>query len=45
MAAWNETPEGANVAAAWAQFQYTYVTRLPNHIQSLTNLANRPITG
>jgi hypothetical protein len=45
MAAWDSTPEGDNVNQAFQQLLYTYQVRLPNHLQSLANLANRPITG
>lgn len=43
--AWNDTTEGANLQAAYDQLTYTYLTRLPAHLQSLKNLAARPITG
>lgn len=45
MAVWNETPEGQAVLAAFQQLQYAYQVAIPNHIQSLANLAQRPITG
>jgi hypothetical protein len=43
--AWNDTKEGAALGDAFHQVQYTYSVRLPGHLQSLTNLASRPITG
>jgi hypothetical protein len=45
MSSWNQTQEGANLNQAFANMQSTYNQVMPQHIQSLQNLTNRPITG
>lgn len=43
--AWNDTKEGADLNDAWQRLQKLYNVWLPQHKQSLQNLANRPISG
>lgn len=45
MTTWDNTPEGANLSTAYSNLQTLFNTRLPNHKQSLDNLAVRPIKG
>lgn len=43
--AWSDTSEGANLVTAYQQLQATWNTNMPNHKQSLWNLAKREIKG
>lgn len=43
--AWSDTTEGVNLNNAFEALRSAYTTTLPAHLTSLTNLANRPITG
>lgn len=43
--AWDDHKEGADLITAWSSLQKMFNVWLPQHKQSLQNLANRPIGG
>jgi hypothetical protein len=43
--AWNDTQQGVDLNNAFGQLLYCYQHALPSHLQSIKNLAQRPITG
>lgn len=43
--AWDDVKEGASLKNGWGSLKDCWNTNLPNHKQSLWNLAGRPVKG
>lgn len=43
--AWDDTKQGASLKDGWNSLRVCLNTNLPNHKQSLWNLASRPVKG